>query len=386
MVARAGPAQLSGLLGLKLIHFARWVIIRRDQWPDLGQGKQATRQRLHAVPVATSTAPGTSISTPSPTAFRAGWTCSGTPAPNIRTRSRSQFKDYIGANQIHTNYYYNATPGAAQRDIKAALRVRREAADARQAASPAATRTAFAQAYSAGACAGWPIRWPRRATRRSPRWRRSKADMAPATNSSTCSAKKREAQPMPNLDGGHYFLTVLAPIRVDIMIDLDEIRPFALAPAAAGAEAGVARQRHDRRPASPPDARPSPFSLEHPEPPGPLRDHPWASLQRAHVGRYAGRRAYASVNPLAPQPVDQLGTPYLLFAADIDAPAEGDALRAYTDTLWATMTARSGDHLRPLRRLRRRRNGREISRLYQQAARSRRRCRSTTTGRTGFRS
>ena len=41
MVARAGPAQLSGLLGLKLIHFARWVIIRRDQWPDLGQGKQA---------------------------------------------------------------------------------------------------------------------------------------------------------------------------------------------------------------------------------------------------------------------------------------------------------------------------------------------------------
>ena len=27
------------------------------------------------------------------------------------------FKDYIAANQIQTNYYYNATPGAAQRDI-----------------------------------------------------------------------------------------------------------------------------------------------------------------------------------------------------------------------------------------------------------------------------
>ena len=38
----------------------------------------------------------------------------------------STFKAYIGANQIQTSYYYNATPGAAQRDIKAALRVRRE--------------------------------------------------------------------------------------------------------------------------------------------------------------------------------------------------------------------------------------------------------------------
>jgi hypothetical protein len=35
------------------------------------------------------------------------------------------FKDYIRANQIDTDYYYNATPGAAQRDIKSALRIRR---------------------------------------------------------------------------------------------------------------------------------------------------------------------------------------------------------------------------------------------------------------------
>ena len=33
------------------------------------------------------------------------------------------FKDYITYNQIDTDYYYNATPGAAQRDIKAALAV-----------------------------------------------------------------------------------------------------------------------------------------------------------------------------------------------------------------------------------------------------------------------
>jgi len=35
------------------------------------------------------------------------------------------FKDYIRANQIDTDYYYNATPGAAQRDNQSALRIRR---------------------------------------------------------------------------------------------------------------------------------------------------------------------------------------------------------------------------------------------------------------------
>ena len=34
--------------------------------------------------------------------------------------------------------------------------------------------------------------------------------------------------------------------------------------------------------------------------------------------------AVRAINPLAPQPVDQLGTPFLLFAADIDAQGEGD--------------------------------------------------------------
>ena len=41
MASRALPGTLSGLLGLSIIHFARWVMIRRDQWPDLGQGKQS---------------------------------------------------------------------------------------------------------------------------------------------------------------------------------------------------------------------------------------------------------------------------------------------------------------------------------------------------------
>jgi hypothetical protein len=40
-IARASPSILAGLLGLSLIHFARWVIIRRDQWPNFGQGREA---------------------------------------------------------------------------------------------------------------------------------------------------------------------------------------------------------------------------------------------------------------------------------------------------------------------------------------------------------
>ena len=41
MASRAIPKTLRGLLGLSIIHFARWIIIKRDRSPDLGQGKQS---------------------------------------------------------------------------------------------------------------------------------------------------------------------------------------------------------------------------------------------------------------------------------------------------------------------------------------------------------
>jgi len=124
MVARAGPAQLSGLLGLKLIHFARWVIIRRDQWPDLGQGKQAIQNDYMLF---LSNFNGTwdqyidAFADGIPSGLDMFWYASTKYPHSIPI---SSFKAYIGTNQIHTTYYYNATPGAAQRDIKAALRVR----------------------------------------------------------------------------------------------------------------------------------------------------------------------------------------------------------------------------------------------------------------------
>lgn len=146
MVARAGPAQLSGLLGLKLIHFARWVIIRRDQWPDLGQGKQAIQNDYMLF---LSNFNGTwdqyidAFADGIPSGLDMFW-YSSTKYPH--SIPISSFKDYIGANQIHTNYYYNATPGAAQRDIKAALRVRNEVLKLARIHGSSDPK-AFAQAY-----------------------------------------------------------------------------------------------------------------------------------------------------------------------------------------------------------------------------------------------
>jgi hypothetical protein len=127
MLARVMPTQLSGLLGLRLIHFARWVIIKRNQWPDPG-GKDP--QKLgNDYMLFLSNFNGTwdqyidAFADGIPSGLDLFWYASTKYPHSIPI---STFKDYIGANQIQTNYYYNATPGAAQRDIKAALRVRRE--------------------------------------------------------------------------------------------------------------------------------------------------------------------------------------------------------------------------------------------------------------------
>ena len=123
MAARGLPAFLSGLLGLSLIHFARWVMIRLDQWPDLGQGKP---KLANDYMLFVSNFNGTwdqyidAFSDGIPNGLDLFWYSSSKFPHSIPI---TPFKDYIGANQIDTSYYYNATPGSAQRDIKAALRV-----------------------------------------------------------------------------------------------------------------------------------------------------------------------------------------------------------------------------------------------------------------------
>ena len=147
MVARAVPATLSGLLGLSLIHFARWVIIKRDQWPQLGQPPQALKNDYVLF---CSNFNGTwdqyidAFADGIPGGLDLFW-YSSTKYPH--SIPITPFKDYIRANQVDTNYYYNATPGSGQRDIKQALRL--AAAIRTLAATMPAEDAAFADAYKA---------------------------------------------------------------------------------------------------------------------------------------------------------------------------------------------------------------------------------------------
>jgi hypothetical protein len=139
---------------------------------------------------------------------------------------------------------------------------------------------------------------------------------------------------MPNLDGGHYFLTVLAPIRTGVMTDPVVGRTRSHRQLLAQKLALIPTGRQTA--ASPPDAWPSPLARN-------TLNH----LARfviidgpAFNGRVSGDTILdllRKTNPLTPQPVDQLSTPYLVFAADLDGQTGADPLGAYTAALWTTM-------------------------------------------------
>ncbi len=151
MTGRAIPALSAPLRGLLFIHFARWVIIRRNQWPDLGQGMQNLQNDYLLF---SSNFNGTwdqyldAFSDGNPIGVDGAWIASTRFPQSIPS---TPFKNYVRANQIDADYYYNATPGAAQRDIKAALRVRRAILDL--AAVHAVLAPAdFRKAYIAALC------------------------------------------------------------------------------------------------------------------------------------------------------------------------------------------------------------------------------------------
>jgi hypothetical protein len=125
MVSRAIPTSLGGLLGLSFIHFARWAIVRRDKWPDLGQGRQKLKNDYLLF---CSNFNGTwdqyidAFADGLPNGLDLLWYTSTKYPHSVPI---TPFKNYIRINQIDTDYYYNSVPGAAQTDVKAALRVRR---------------------------------------------------------------------------------------------------------------------------------------------------------------------------------------------------------------------------------------------------------------------
>ncbi len=139
---------------------------------------------------------------------------------------------------------------------------------------------------------------------------------------------------MPNYDAGHYFLTMLAPVRIDLSSTgrryshrqtlLDTLARM------PNSEVGVTTR----------DVRDS---------------SPFTRNTMTHLARfvlidappYNGRESsdtlierVQGVSLTTPQQADGFATPYLLFAADFDAVDGSDtALRRFTDTLWSTMQA-----------------------------------------------
>lgn len=138
---------------------------------------------------------------------------------------------------------------------------------------------------------------------------------------------------MPNVDGGHYFLTVLAPVNTDPVR-----RP----------DGGFTVPSHLLREAlaTLPTARQSPESVAC------GLQSPFARCLRTHFARFAvldqpmfnGRaggdalwQAARGVDLLAHQPVDHLSRPWLIFAADFDARADqaDGGLASWAAHLWS---------------------------------------------------
>jgi len=122
---RSFPATLAGLMGLRFIHFARWVIIPRKAWPSFGEeGETLERDSMLFL----SNFNGTwdqyidAFADGIPTGLDLLWYKNARYPGSVPI---TPFKDYIRANQIDCDFYYNAAPGAAYRDIISALRVRR---------------------------------------------------------------------------------------------------------------------------------------------------------------------------------------------------------------------------------------------------------------------
>ncbi|HEV2674802.1 MAG TPA: hypothetical protein VGV37_09685 [Aliidongia sp.] len=139
---------------------------------------------------------------------------------------------------------------------------------------------------------------------------------------------------MPNFDGGHYFLTVLAPIETDRLVEHDGLRSSAVHMVQSTlATLPTARQTE---------------ATEW------LRlGSPFARSTRTHFARFvvindtvfngrdpidALRVSLVGPNPVIPFANDRLTTPFLLFTADFDAASDDPGeLRSYLVDLWTKL-------------------------------------------------
>ena len=136
---------------------------------------------------------------------------------------------------------------------------------------------------------------------------------------------------MPNFDGGHYFLTILAPIRTDTLED----------GATHTSPVHALRKRLQSLATAPPTpgARQSAFAQS-------LRTHfarfiiidDVAYNGRDEENTFLGLITGNNEKLVVAQPQDHLSCPFLLFAVDFDAAGDADSERdSYLAELWSTM-------------------------------------------------
>jgi len=120
------PGTLKGLITLSLIHYARWVIIGKEQFPHLDP-KQPKEELNYTYMMFFSNFNGSwdqyvdSFTFAIPGGLDLFWKW------NIRYSKSvplTPFHDYIRYNQIETIHYYNAYPLAASNDVKSAKTVK----------------------------------------------------------------------------------------------------------------------------------------------------------------------------------------------------------------------------------------------------------------------
>lgn len=144
-----GPAKDNDLKRLSFIHFARWVVVPKERFQQLApsQPKETLKQDYLFFE---SNFNGTwdqyidAFSDVLPTGLNIIWYWS---SRYPGSRPITPFKDYITHNQVWTDYYFNATPGAATNDVKAGLRFQVELMAFRE-RSKGLSPEQFRQAYN----------------------------------------------------------------------------------------------------------------------------------------------------------------------------------------------------------------------------------------------
>jgi hypothetical protein len=119
------PSAGRDLVNLSFIHFARWVIVRRDQFPRLTDKQRADSLRYDYL-LFFSNFNGTwnqyidAFSAVLSMGLNFIWRWSEKYPGAVPV---TPFKEYIARGQFETDYYYTAYPHATTNDVKAALRV-----------------------------------------------------------------------------------------------------------------------------------------------------------------------------------------------------------------------------------------------------------------------